>query len=350
MRVVVLGGTKFMGPHAVRRIAAAGHQVLVVHRGQSDGNLPPSVGHLLRDIGPIGFRRFDEGLRRELRAVRPDVVLDMIAMSEGDAREAMDTFRGVAGRIIGASSADVYLAYGRLIGAEPGDPIPVPLNEDARLRERLYPFRNDPPNDPPGFGDVYDKILVERVMLGDPDLPGTVLRLPVVFGPGDGQHRTFPYLKRMDDRRPAILLEARTAAQRMTRTYVADAGAAIAACVLDPTSVGKVYNVGERTALAEADWVRAIASAAGWRGEIVITPDGTLGGEPKNIGQDLVLNSAQIRADLGVMSETPRIEALRATIAWERANPPRQVNLAQFDYEAENALLARLRRPGTPAR
>ena len=44
-------------------------------------------------------------------------------------------------------------------------------------------------------------------MLSDPELPGTVLRLPAVYGPEDRQHRTFEYLKRMDDGRRAILVE-----------------------------------------------------------------------------------------------------------------------------------------------
>jgi nucleoside-diphosphate-sugar epimerase len=42
--------------------------------------------------------------------------------------------------------------------------------------------------------------------MGTAGLPGTVLRLPTVYGPGDYQHRLFEYLKRMDDGRPAILL------------------------------------------------------------------------------------------------------------------------------------------------
>lgn len=30
--------------------------------------------------------------------------------------------------------------------------------------------------------------------------------LPAIYGPGNNHHRTFEYLKRMDDRRPATLL------------------------------------------------------------------------------------------------------------------------------------------------
>jgi nucleoside-diphosphate-sugar epimerase len=39
------------------------------------------------------------------------------------------------------------------------------------------------------------------------EFPVTILRLPALYGPGDKRHRLFPYLKRMDDVRPAILVE-----------------------------------------------------------------------------------------------------------------------------------------------
>jgi hypothetical protein len=36
-------------------------------------------------------------------------------------------------------------------------------------------------------------------------------------------------------------------------------------------------------------------------------------------------------------------EALRGTIAWERAHPPTEVDPARFDYAAEDRALAELR-------
>ncbi len=64
--------------------------------------------------------------------------------------------------------------------------------------------------------------------MSDPDIEGTVLRLPFVYGPGDYQHRIFEYLKRMDDKRPAILLDQKRARWRWTWGYVKDVAAAIA--------------------------------------------------------------------------------------------------------------------------
>ena len=93
--------------------------------------------------------------------------------------------------------------------------------------------------------DDYDKILVERVVIGEPDLPGTILRLPMIYGPGDDAHRLFPYLKRMDDGRPAILMEEVRARWRWARGYVEDVAEAVVSAVLDDRAAGRVYNVSE---------------------------------------------------------------------------------------------------------
>jgi nucleoside-diphosphate-sugar epimerase len=122
----------------------------------------------------------------------------MIAFAEQDARSVVATFRGLAGRAVLLSSGDVYRAYGVFTGLEPGPLEPTPLTEAADLRAALYVHgaATSGPNDP--MYD-YEKILVEWVVLAEAGLPATVLRLPMVYGPGDYQHRLAPYLRRMAD-------------------------------------------------------------------------------------------------------------------------------------------------------
>ena len=145
----------------------------------------------------------------------------------------------------------------------------MPLTEDASLRERLYPYRAEEPRAadyPLSWADEYEKILVERAVMGDPGLPGTVLRFPAVYGPRDGQRRLFPYLERMDDGRPAILLGEGMARWRWSRGYVENVAAAVALAATDERAAGRTYNVGETETPTEAEWVRAIGGAAGWDG------------------------------------------------------------------------------------
>jgi nucleoside-diphosphate-sugar epimerase len=317
----------------VRRLAGAGNEVAVFHRGRKAGDLPDGVRRI------TGDRKALRGSAGELRRFAPEVVLDMIPMNEGEARELVDVFRGVSRRVVAVSSQDVYRAYDRVTRRDPGPPDPVPLTEDSPLREKLYPYERE------GVED-YEKVLVERVIMGAPDLPGTVMRLPAVYGPGDYQHRLFAYVKRMDDWRPAVLLGEGMASWRWTHGYVEDVASAIALAVTDERAAGRSYNVGEQYPPSWAGWVRGIGDAAGRDGEVVAVPDDRLPGHLDwglDTRQHWVADTSRIRRELGYKETLPREEALRRTVEWERAHPPDEADPASFDYAAEDAALAATR-------
>jgi nucleoside-diphosphate-sugar epimerase len=344
MRILIIGGTAFIGAYVARELQEAGHAVTVFHRGQTKTNLPPQISHIHGDQGQL-TKYLDV-----LRELSPAVVLHMIPASAQDAWTFMCSLRGIARRVVAISSLDVYRAYNRLLRIESGPPDPTPLAEDAPLREILYPFRGceeTDPTDPDAlrWGDDYDKILVEKIVLGEPGLPGTILRLPEVYGPFDRQHRLFPYLKRMDDGRPAILLGEARAHWRWPRAYVENAAHAIALAVSDERSARRIYNLAEPEASTESEWVARIGRAAHWEGKVVVLPNDQL---PSHLQEnyawehELVVDSSLIRRELGYSEPISQEEGLRLTIAWQRANPPEQVDPQQFDYESEDKALAKL--------
>ncbi|MFJ6618681.1 NAD-dependent epimerase/dehydratase family protein [Kitasatospora sp. NPDC091335] len=49
MRILVIGGTRFIGLHFAEAALAAGHEVTVVHRGRSGAGLLPDATHLIAD-------------------------------------------------------------------------------------------------------------------------------------------------------------------------------------------------------------------------------------------------------------------------------------------------------------
>src|SRR5713101_8293394 len=143
--------------------------VAVFHRGKSAPAFPVNVRHILgdrRDLAADGA---------ELRRFAPDVVIDVILSSHAQAVALMESFRGVARRVVVVSSIDVYRACGVLHGTEPGPLEPVPLTEDSALRARP-PYPRQALERLRGvFGwvdDDYDKVPVERVALGSAELPG----------------------------------------------------------------------------------------------------------------------------------------------------------------------------------
>ena len=326
MRILVLGGTKFVGPHVVRELATHGARITVFHRGATETELPDGVLHIHGD-----FASFSEHLE-ELKRTNPEVVLDMVPFREEDA-DRVKAFVGVARRVVVISSQDVYRAFGRIWRTEPGRPDPVPLTEDSPLREKLS-----------NAGLDYNKTAIERAVINNPSLPATILRLPAIHGPGDDKHRLFPYIKRMDDARAAILLDEPFAAWRWARGYVEDVAYAVALAVMDERATGRVYNVAYSETLSEAEWVQAIARVSGWKGEVVALPGDQL---PPSLRRDVFdftqqyeVESSRIRRELAYSEIVPFAEALRRTIEWERANPPQNFPPEDFDYAAEDAALA----------
>ena len=54
------------------------------------------------------------------------------------------------------------------------------------------------------------------------------------------------------------------------------------------------------------------------------------------------MSSARIRTELAYIEPVPADFAIARTIEWERANPPAQLDPAQFDYAAEDAAFEEL--------
>jgi len=342
MRILVIGGTRFMGPYVIRNLWAAGHEVSIFHRGQTSAELPEGVQEILGDRDRL------LEYASALRALRPDVVLDMVVWHEQHARDLMTVFAGVARRVVVASSQDVYRAFGRVNRREDSAIDPAPITEDSPLREKLYPYRSEIPraeSDPRRWMDDYDKIPAERVVRSYPELPGTVLRLAAIYGPPDPQHRMFPYLKRMLDGRAAIPLEEGEARWRWTYGYVENVADAIALTVADERASGRIYNIGEPFALSVVERIEHIAQAVNWHGRIVILPTERIPEKLRwdiNVAQDIVVDTSRIRQELGYSERISLAEAFQRTIAWERDHFPMEIDPANFDYVAEDEVLAEM--------
>jgi nucleoside-diphosphate-sugar epimerase len=309
MRILVVGGTGFIGGPLARRLRQQDHRVVTFHRGDASER-----GETIR-----GDRRQLPAFRDRFARLEPDVAVDTIAYSEADAEGLVRAFRGLARRVVVLSSQDVYAAFGRLLGLESGAPEAVPLSEESALRASRYPYRARAR--PGEMAYDYDKIEVEKTVTGVAELPVTILRLPCVYGPGDPQRRLRPYLDRMSGGRAEVLLDRAKAAWRWTRGYVEDVADAIALATVDARAAGRVYNVGEERAHSEAAWVRAIGAAADWRGEVRGVPREELpeeSREPYDFAHDLSADTSRIRRELGYRERVGTAEGLKHTVAWER--------------------------------
>lgn len=341
MRILLIGGNGFIGSPLVRELREAGHELAILHRRTKDD---PAIEGLIRIQGD---RNRLAGCRAQLQRFAPEVVVDLILSSGEQARQLMSESRELATRVVALSSMDVYRAWGIVNQSEPGPLEPLPITEDSPLRtvRQLYPPETIRMLQSvfTWVDDHYDKIAVEEVVLNTPGIVGTVLRLPMVYGPGDPLHRFFPLLKRIADGRSCILFANDLAAWRGPRGYVDNIAHAIALAATSVQAGGCVYNVCDELALPEVEWQAKIAKQTDWTGKFVVVPRERTPGhllQPGNAAQHVVVSSNRIRTELFYKERIEVEEGIRRTIAWEQQNTPRAINPQQFDYIAEDAALA----------
>ncbi len=100
LRILVLGGTGFIGPHEVRYALARGHKVTVFNRGKTHaGELPAGVEQLIGDRN---------GQLDALKGRQWDVVIDNPTMLPKWVHDAAQILQGNVGRYIFISTISVY--------------------------------------------------------------------------------------------------------------------------------------------------------------------------------------------------------------------------------------------------
>ena len=342
MKLLLIGGNGFIGRPLIAELHRAGHDLAILHRGaRDDASLPADVLHIQGDRNRI------PDYESEIRRFAPEIIIDLILSSGEQARQLMSVAHDLTRRILALSSMDTYRAWGVLKGIEPGPLEPLPITEDSPLRtvRQLYPPESMKMLQTifSWVDDNYDKIAVEEAIMKDPALPGTILRLPMIYGRGDRLHRFFPLLKRIADNRSAVILPKDVADWRCPRGYVDDVAHAIVLAATSPQAAGRIYNICQEPSLPELAWQTKIAQNAGWPGKFIVLPAEQT---PKhllfsgNTLQHVVVSSDRIRRELGYEEVISADQAIRRTIAWEQQNPPAEIDPEQFDYAAEDAALS----------
>lgn len=349
MRILILGGTGFIGKPLCHNLAAQGHDLCVLSRGKMVLDLPPGVRHIAANRADLtedaaGSKSSGSETVTEIDNFGPETVIDIYAMTaEGDL-PVLGFFSTRASRYVMLSSCDVYRVMGRLLGTEPGPVITGLQSETGPLREKLYPYRDL--MDHSGGGN-YDKIPLEKACLEDFDFEGTVLRLPMIYGPGDRQHRFRDMVKHMADQRPAILWPDFYADWISTFGFIDNVAAAIALAATHEDAGGEIFNVGDVNDRSQKGWAEAFAREMNWQGEVIAAPLAALPEKRAALGkggdfrQGLQIDASKIAAMLGYVAPVDFETAIHRTVAYELENlgdsPP-----DAFDYAADDRALAEI--------
>src|SRR5262245_462720 len=292
MKILVIGGTGFIGPYVVRQLHQTGHEVTVFHRGFHESELAPGIRHIHSADANIPV----VALPGDVLSQSFEVVIHMIAMGERDARAAVGAFAGRSRRLVMLSSGDVYLAYGRFMKTEPGPLEPGLLTEDSPLRTLHFPYRPQAQatNE---LNYFYEKILVEREVSGRGEIESAILRLPKVYGPGQNANLATVYSFR------------HAPDWRWTHGYVENVASAVVLAALHPAAANRIYNVGELYTPTVSERLKALPE----------TPANILPADKDvyDLRQNIAFDTRRIRQELGYEESISYEEGLRRTLPVE---------------------------------
>jgi 2'-hydroxyisoflavone reductase len=172
MRLLILGGTGFIGPYQVRYALARGHHVTIFNRGRQKEAWPGPVEELLGDRN---------GDLKALEGREWDVCIDNPAMLPVWVRDAARVLKGHVGQYIFISTVSVYAAN----DAPADETAPLVAYKGADPMAETVKSLNDEPG---LYGPLKAQSEKEaRIQYGE--AATTIIRPGLIVGPGDETDR-----------------------------------------------------------------------------------------------------------------------------------------------------------------
>jgi 2'-hydroxyisoflavone reductase len=173
LRILILGGTGFIGPYQVHYAVDRGHRVTVFNRGRRQADLPDGVEHL------IGDRNDDLDA---LRGRGWDVVIDNPTTLPFWVRDAASLLRDHADQYIFISTLSVYADFSRT-GMDESAPL-APYTGDDPMAETVATLQAS-------GGRLYGPLKALSEAEAEKWFPGrtTIIRPGLIVGPGDPTDR-----------------------------------------------------------------------------------------------------------------------------------------------------------------
>ncbi len=321
-KVLVIGGTQFIGRNLVAELVKAGHEVWVLHR-KPDHDLGKKVNSLVADRNDV------DAVRRVLCDGRFDVVFDNVYDWE---RGTTAAHVEAAARACGSQlQRYVFMssvaAYGDGLNHHEGDALAPDDHPDAYVRNKAQTeralFRLHQRN---GF-------------------PVVTIRPPFIYGPGNPFYREAFFWDRLREGRSLIL--PGDGRRLMQFVFIRDLVTACLKTMVEPNAIGHAFNIANSRAMTQLEVVHAFAEACTKKPNIVRIPRERIyhmGGHPMgpNIYFGIYFDIPPItmivtkaQRVLG-FKPTPLAQGLKETYRWYvRHNQKRQI-----DYSFEDRLLA----------
>jgi nucleoside-diphosphate-sugar epimerase len=227
MRILIMGGTRFIGVHLTRLLVTQGHEVVLFNRG----NQPVPVAGVTTITGD----RTDPGsLKENLAGESFDAIFDNNGRELTDTQPLVELFQGRVQHFVYVSSAGVYLKSDEMPHVE-GDAVDPQSRHKGKFATEAY--------------------------LAAQSIPFTAVRPVYIYGPQNYNDVEAWFFDRIVRDRPVPIPGDGMALTQMG--HVADLARAMAAILGNPTAIRQIYNISGERAVSFDGLARACAIAAG---------------------------------------------------------------------------------------
>jgi nucleoside-diphosphate-sugar epimerase len=239
-RALVIGGTRFIGRHAVEEFLDAGYDVTIFNRGNHENPFADDdrVEHVRGD------RTVEGEVKRAASEIDPDVVVDCVAYYPRDVRVATEAFAAV--------DAYVYISSGDAYGADR-----IPKREgETPMRPCSTEQAVDDSDETYGHRKAEgDRAVYEAA---DRGVNAMSVRPPVVYGPHDYTERFDYWIDRVETHDRVVVPGDGLNVWHLV--YAEDVASGLRT-VAEKGEPGETYNLGDGHAPTLGEWVERIADA-----------------------------------------------------------------------------------------
>jgi len=241
MKILVIGGTQFIGRHLVTALKKYGHNVTLLNRGKTAPGLFPDLPVVIADRQSPDLRNV-EGLMQNW-----DAVIDLSAYYPKDVTAILDILSGRTNRYIFCSTISVYETL--MAGTTPL------LSEDCSVLSCTPEEAVD--TSMLTYGKR--KAECERVIAAHPaKIPFVFIRPSVVFGDHDHTDRFAYWISRASNQKKFILPDdGLTVVQK---TYAPDLAEAFVSSLTSTAATGNAFNIAETEPLNLRDIINTIGA------------------------------------------------------------------------------------------
>jgi nucleoside-diphosphate-sugar epimerase len=256
VKVLVVGGTRYVGYELTWRLLLSGHEVTLLNRGRTPDPFGGRVARL------VGDRRTD--FARLVAGRRFDAAVDFAAYEAADVHGAIESL--AAGHYVFISTGQTYLVR---------EGCPVPARE-ADYDGPLMPKPADPRDHWDWEYGVGKRACEDALQAAweSKRFPGTRVRIPIVNGERDPTRRLEGYLWRLLDGGPVLLPDGGAALLR--HVYAGDVVRFLLRILGDASTRGQAYNVCQDEMLPLRELIGLLAESMDARPRLVDVPSAAI--------------------------------------------------------------------------